>query len=87
MTIPVMPGLLRYRDGVNADPELAVIGDWFTTIFTLTFGNYRYALKIDRGKIVDIIAAPRLWWKTFISCPFRKSNSDILADAARPARG
>ncbi|MFA6264206.1 MAG: hypothetical protein WC670_00630 [Pseudolabrys sp.] len=52
--------LARYRDRVNADPEMAVIGDWLSTTFTLTFGDRRYALKIDKGKIVDIVASPRL---------------------------
>jgi hypothetical protein len=50
----------RYRDKVNADPELAVIGDWFTSVFTLTFGDRRYALKVDKGKIVDVVDTPRL---------------------------
>jgi hypothetical protein len=52
--------LTKYRGRVNADPELDVIGEWFTTTFTLTFGDSRYALKIERGKIADIVAAPRL---------------------------
>jgi hypothetical protein len=52
--------LAQYRNRVNADPELNVIGNWLSTTFTLTFGNNRYALKIDKGKIVDIIASPRL---------------------------
>ncbi len=50
----------RYRDRVNADPELNVIGDWLSTTFTLSFGDSRYALKIDKGKIIDIITSPRL---------------------------
>lgn len=49
----------RYRTRVNADPEMAVIGDWLSTTFTLTFGDARHALVVDKGKIVDIIAAPR----------------------------
>lgn len=52
--------LARYRERVNADPEMAVIGDWLSTTFTLTFGDSRYALVLAKGKIVDIIAAPRL---------------------------
>ena len=48
----------RYRDRVNSDPELNVIGDWLSTTFTLTFGDARYALKVDKGKITDIIASP-----------------------------
>jgi hypothetical protein len=51
--------LARYRERVNADPELAVIGDWFTTTFTLTFGEQRYALAVDKGRIVDIVASPK----------------------------
>lgn len=49
----------RYRARVNADPEMGVIGDWLSTTFTLTFGDARHALVVDKGKIVNIIAAPR----------------------------
>lgn len=57
---PGLDWLARYRERVNADPELEVIGGWFTTTFALTFGDNRFALKVDRGKIVDVIAVPRL---------------------------
>ena len=50
--------IARYRERVNSDRELSVIGDWFTTSFALTFGDARYALKVEKGKIVDIIDAP-----------------------------
>jgi hypothetical protein len=52
--------LARYRDNVNTDAELDVIGQWFSTTFTLTFGDNRYALKVDKGRIVDIVAQPRI---------------------------
>jgi hypothetical protein len=52
--------LALYRDRVNADPELGIIGNWLSMTFTLTFGDERYALSVDKGKIVDVIAAPRL---------------------------
>ena len=48
-----------FRQRVNADPELGVIGDWFTTPFALTFGERRYVLRVERGRIVDVNAAPR----------------------------
>ncbi len=51
--------LERYRDRVNADPEMQVIGDWFTTSFGLTFGEQRYALRVEKGRIVDIVEQPR----------------------------
>jgi len=57
---PGMAWLTQYRERVNGDAELNVIGEWFNTTFTLTFGDNRYALKIDKGRIVDIIAVPRL---------------------------
>jgi hypothetical protein len=57
---PGLAWLARYRERVNADPELNVIGDWFTTTFTLTFDDSRYALKVEKGRIVDIVAQPRL---------------------------
>jgi hypothetical protein len=50
----------RYVARVNADPELQVIGRWFTTTFAVTFGDARYALQLDRGKIVDVIPGKRL---------------------------
>ena len=42
--------LTRYRERVNGDAELKVIGDWFTTTFGLTFGDTRYAVKVERGQ-------------------------------------
>src|SRR5215475_13021909 len=57
---PGLAWLARYRERVNADPELKVIGDWFTTTFALTFGENRYALQVEKGCIVDIITQPKL---------------------------
>ena len=57
---PGQAWLARFRERVNADPELAVVGDWFTTTFTLTFGAERYALIVQKGRIDDIVASPRL---------------------------
>jgi hypothetical protein len=55
-----MAWLDRFRARVNADPELAVIGDWFSTSFALTFGDSRYAVIVDKGRIAGVVAAPRL---------------------------
>jgi hypothetical protein len=52
--------LEHYRERVNADPELKVIGDWFTTTFALTFGESRYAVRVEKGRIIDIVAHPKL---------------------------
>jgi len=55
--------LARYRERVNGDPELKVIGDWFTTTFALTFGDARYAVQVEKGQITGIVA-PRLDLRT-----------------------
>ena len=49
-----------YRDRVNADPEMEVIGGWFTTALSFTFGDKRYVVRVERGRIADINAAPRV---------------------------
>ena len=50
----------RFRDRVNADREMAAIGDWFTTAFWLACGERRCVLRVERGKIVDANLAPRI---------------------------
>ena len=57
---PEMAWLEGYRDRVNADPEMAVIGDWFSTSLSFTFGERRYVVRVEGGKITDINAAPRI---------------------------
>ncbi len=52
--------LARYRERVNQDVELGVIGNWFTTTFGLGFGEQRYALRVEKGRIAEIIPAPKL---------------------------
>src|SRR4051794_41158633 len=49
----------RYRERVNSDTELKVIGDCFTPTFALTFGDSRYAVRVEKGQITDIVA-PKL---------------------------
>jgi hypothetical protein len=52
--------LARFRDAVNADPELDVIGRWFTIAFSLACGDRRVILRFERGKLVEITTAPRI---------------------------
>jgi pimeloyl-ACP methyl ester carboxylesterase len=54
------PWLKRVEARVNGDPELQVIGDWFTTAFSLTCGARRCILRFERGKIVESVQSPRL---------------------------
>lgn len=57
---PELAWMEGFRDRVNADPEMAVIGDWFSTALSFTFGERRYVVRVERGRIADINAAPRI---------------------------
>ena len=59
-SIPQVAWMDAYRERVNADPEMEVIGGWFSTSFSITFDEKRYVLRVERGKITDINAAPRI---------------------------
>jgi len=48
-----------YRERVNADPELAVIGRWFSVPFSASFGEARHVIRVERGTIAEIVSAPR----------------------------
>ena len=50
----------EFRDRVNADPEMAVIGDWFTTAFSLTCGDRRCIVRFEKGKLVETIPSPKI---------------------------
>ena len=80
MTDPTKPGWLeRFRQRVNSDPEMQVIGGWFTTAISLTFGEKRYVLRLEKGRITEVLApkldvpcafgfrAPMDVWKRFLS--------------------
>ena len=59
-SIPEVAWMDAYRERVNADPEMEVIGGWFSTSLSITFDEKRYVLRVERGKITDINAAPRI---------------------------
>ncbi|MBI4184482.1 MAG: hypothetical protein HY521_10840 [Proteobacteria bacterium] len=55
------PGwMAAFRERVNADAEMAVIGDWFTTAIGFDFGGVRYVVQVAKGKIGEVVAEPRL---------------------------
>lgn len=56
---PSLAWMERYRDTVNADPEMAVIGDWFTLDFKLSFDGNDFLIAVRQGKIVEIAQNPR----------------------------
>src|ERR1700750_707244 len=60
MTAVTESWLAQFRTRVNADPEMAVIGDWFTTAFSLTCGDRRTIVRFEKGKLVDFVVSPRI---------------------------
>ena len=52
--------LARFQARVNADPELRVIGDWFTVAFSLSCEESRAIVRFERGQLVEYVRHPRL---------------------------
>ena len=52
--------LESFAQRVNADPEMAVVGDWLSTSFALVFGDKKYVVHTDKGKVVNVVANPRI---------------------------
>jgi hypothetical protein len=57
--IPTPEWMNRFRDTVNQDVELSLIGEWFSTDFKLSFEGNDYLLKVRGGRIEEILHAPR----------------------------
>ena len=57
---PQITWLEAFRDRVNADPEMKLVGNWFTASILLSFGDMRYVLHVNKGCIGEIVANPRL---------------------------
>ena len=56
---PSLAWMETYRDTVNADPEMAVVGDWFSEDFKISFEGTDYLISVRGGKIVEIAENPR----------------------------
>jgi pimeloyl-ACP methyl ester carboxylesterase len=52
--------LVAYQQRINDDPEMAVVGRWFTTAFWVTAGSRRTILRFERGTLTAFVEAPRL---------------------------
>lgn len=48
-----------FREAVNADPEMGVVGGWFDADFKLCFGEAEFLVSARRGRIVELVADPR----------------------------
>jgi hypothetical protein len=60
VAFPQLSWLEAFQDRVNADPEMQLIGHWFTTSMALSFGDTRYVLHVEQGRVGEIVAKPRI---------------------------
>ena len=52
--------LRRLEEVIARDAELGLVGEWFTTSLSLTFGERRVILRVERGRIAETVPDPRL---------------------------
>jgi hypothetical protein len=84
--------LTRFQQQLNADPEMAVIGDWFTLSMSLSCDDERRVLRFERGRLVQTILTPKLdapcafgfragadIWRRFFSDPPEPLYHDVFA--------
>ena len=57
--VPSLAWMETYRDAVNSDPEMSVIGDWFNTDFKISFDGNDFLLSVRNGKIESVVQNPR----------------------------
>lgn len=57
---PSLDWMAGFKDKVNADQEMSVVGHWFDTSIELGVGKHRVVLRVEEGKITDIIESPGL---------------------------
>lgn len=58
MSFPDLEWVRRFAAVVNADPELKLIGRFFTAEVLLDFDAARYLLRVDAGAVRDIVENP-----------------------------
>jgi hypothetical protein len=52
--------LKEFQERLNGDAEMQVIGEWFTTAFSLASDTRRCIVRFERGKLVDYVTSPRV---------------------------
>lgn len=61
MAEPFTHAWLQARaEHVNVDAEMRLIGNWLSIPISLSFDDTRFVLKLDAGRISEVIAQPRI---------------------------
>src|SRR5918994_558268 len=82
----------RFQALLEADREMAVVGQWFTVAMSLTSGDERCVLRFERGRLVQWVLAPRLdvrsafgfraspeIWRKYLTDPPEPLYHDVFA--------
>ena len=56
---PSLSWMETYREAVNTDPEMKVIGEWFSADFKMSFEGTDFLISVREGKIAEIAENPR----------------------------
>jgi hypothetical protein len=51
--------MAAFQQVVNADEELALIGNWFTAAFLFQAGDAQYLFRVEQGRLVEVVPSPR----------------------------
>jgi len=58
MSFPASDWMARYATVVNEDPELRLVGRFFTCDLLLDFEGARYLLRVDGGRVQEVLENP-----------------------------
>ena len=67
-TFPDQAWFSEFQARVNQDKELSVIGNWFSTRFSITVDDSRRVLVVNSGQITQCIMAPRFDSRPVFGC-------------------
>jgi hypothetical protein len=56
---PSSAWMTAFQERVNEDEELALIGHRFTANFLFGAGATEYVLRVERGRLVEVVSDPR----------------------------
>ena len=56
---PSLSWMNIYREAVNTDPEMDVVGGWFTADFKISFEGTDFLISVRNGQIVEVAENPR----------------------------
>ena len=58
MSFPASDWMARYATVVNADPEIRLVGRFFTCDLLLDFESARYLVRVDGGTVREVVENP-----------------------------